>query len=479
MRSFAQKPDASQQMTSAKPRTAGGDLPSHERFFFESGFAHDFSQVRIHADATSAELADELNAHAFTVGHDVYFGAGQYQPKSRSGQRLLAHELAHAIQQSDSACTPASLVVSQPSDRAEREADRAADALLAGRPARIARGSEPPTIHRQAKHTRFSNRFLPHEKTDLQRLGRGELNDLIDQVIADGSFHEVRQATIDGVEHTWEVKTKIVEESEKERVLGPDYGGYIEPEETIVATNGKKIRHRLTTILRRGRAATREAALHELIHLRVAIDRRLPEGERSSFYREYAQLSEMTEVLPSASFGKKSTVGEKASYGALPLATGTWERLKFVLGKIEKIRAFYIGRDVNAAAAFDKDTELTPAALVEFITQEKYVTRTANIAVGNSPADKELVARRYALKVVQRFGHHLSGHASTNIGNSPVGSEQKEDLVDELRVAIQLLYDALDQSHGEAGKLKKKPTPPPADMPNPRLFESRPLGVRG
>ena len=66
----------------------------------EARFGHDFSQVRIHADGKAAESAQAVNARAFTVGRDVVFGSGEYAPGSPQGQRLLAHELVHVVQQS-------------------------------------------------------------------------------------------------------------------------------------------------------------------------------------------------------------------------------------------------------------------------------------------------------------------------------------------------------------------------------------------
>ena len=69
------------------------------RTFMESRFGHDFSQVRVHADAKAAESARAVNALAYTVGRDVVFGAGQYQPTTSAGRQLLAHELSHTIQQ--------------------------------------------------------------------------------------------------------------------------------------------------------------------------------------------------------------------------------------------------------------------------------------------------------------------------------------------------------------------------------------------
>jgi hypothetical protein len=60
---------------------------------------YDFSQVRVHTNARAAESAQAVNALAYTVGHDVVFGLGQYKPGSEVGQQLLAHELTHVIQQ--------------------------------------------------------------------------------------------------------------------------------------------------------------------------------------------------------------------------------------------------------------------------------------------------------------------------------------------------------------------------------------------
>lgn len=75
-------------------------LSSRERAFFEPRFGHDFSRVRIHSDARSAEMADAVNAEAFTVGHNIYFGRGRLTPGRRESDRLLAHELTHVVQQS-------------------------------------------------------------------------------------------------------------------------------------------------------------------------------------------------------------------------------------------------------------------------------------------------------------------------------------------------------------------------------------------
>jgi len=77
----------------------GQPLPRHTRTFFESRFGHDFSDVRVHADAAAGRSARDVAARAYTVGRDVVFAPGQFAPETYEGRRLLAHELTHVVQQ--------------------------------------------------------------------------------------------------------------------------------------------------------------------------------------------------------------------------------------------------------------------------------------------------------------------------------------------------------------------------------------------
>ena len=77
----------------------GQPLPESTRAFFEPRFGRDFSNVRIHTDVRAADSARALSARAYTVGSDIVFGRGEYQPQTRRGAHLLAHELAHTVQQ--------------------------------------------------------------------------------------------------------------------------------------------------------------------------------------------------------------------------------------------------------------------------------------------------------------------------------------------------------------------------------------------
>ena len=80
--------------------SSGEPLNSVIRNYFEPRFGHDFSQVQVHADTKAAASAQAENALAYTVGQDIVFGAGQYKPEASAGRSLLAHELAHVVQQS-------------------------------------------------------------------------------------------------------------------------------------------------------------------------------------------------------------------------------------------------------------------------------------------------------------------------------------------------------------------------------------------
>ena len=78
---------------------SGRSLDSGVRSRMGSVFGQDFSNVRIHTDANAGQLSQDLNARAFTIGQDIAFGIGEYQPGSLIGDALIAHELAHVVQQ--------------------------------------------------------------------------------------------------------------------------------------------------------------------------------------------------------------------------------------------------------------------------------------------------------------------------------------------------------------------------------------------
>jgi len=80
-------------------KTSGAPLPQQTRERMESSFGADFSGVRVHNDSSAAQMNEGLHAQAFTHGNHIYFNSGKFDPHSKGGQHLLAHELTHTIQQ--------------------------------------------------------------------------------------------------------------------------------------------------------------------------------------------------------------------------------------------------------------------------------------------------------------------------------------------------------------------------------------------
>ncbi|MFD8086969.1 DUF4157 domain-containing protein [Kitasatospora sp. NPDC059722] len=120
--------------------TPGVPLDPGARAVLEPRFGRDFSQVRVHADAAAGASARAVGARAYTVGQDIVFGAGRYAPGTAEGRRLLAHELAHVVQQSTAgpALAAAPLAVGTVDDPAEHEAERTAERVTAGHSAALA-----------------------------------------------------------------------------------------------------------------------------------------------------------------------------------------------------------------------------------------------------------------------------------------------------------------------------------------------------
>ncbi|MBN2388413.1 MAG: DUF4157 domain-containing protein [Anaerolineales bacterium] len=130
-------------------RAPGRPLEEKTRAALEPHFGHEFGQVQIHTDAAAADAARTVHALAFTVGKDIVFGRDQYAPTTRAGRGLLAHELAHVVQQgAKPPAFGAALTLGGCSEPAEAAAVRAAEAVLGGMPV-PALGTSVPTLQRQ------------------------------------------------------------------------------------------------------------------------------------------------------------------------------------------------------------------------------------------------------------------------------------------------------------------------------------------
>jgi hypothetical protein len=113
----------------------------------EERFGRDFGPVRVHADAAATDSARSIGAHAYTVGNDIVFQNQLYDPHTDAGKRMLAHELAHVIQQRGGPVSGRPLAggvrISDPHDQSERDADLAAREAM--REGDRASGSAPVT----------------------------------------------------------------------------------------------------------------------------------------------------------------------------------------------------------------------------------------------------------------------------------------------------------------------------------------------
>ena len=127
----------------------GASLNGSVRAPLETSFGTALGQVRVHSDADAAKAAAELNAEAFTLGGTIWFGQEMYRPESARGRHLIAHEVAHTLQQRGDGVAR-SLIVGKSSDPSEQQADRAADLAVSGQ--RVASpGSSPSVIRRKVK----------------------------------------------------------------------------------------------------------------------------------------------------------------------------------------------------------------------------------------------------------------------------------------------------------------------------------------
>jgi hypothetical protein len=133
-------------------RSPGRPLPAALRASFEPRFGYDFSRVRIHADTEAATAsARAVDAAAYTVGSDIVFGAGRYDPGSAAGMKVLAHELTHVVQQGPGAGASRAIpdTVADRNSPAERAAASAVEQFSAQTPLSSLTSHAAPAVFRQ------------------------------------------------------------------------------------------------------------------------------------------------------------------------------------------------------------------------------------------------------------------------------------------------------------------------------------------
>jgi len=157
---------------------SGTPMDRETRSVMEQRFGQEFGDVRVHADAAGGRAAESVAANAFTVGNDVAFRSGAYQPGTPAGQRMIAHELTHVVQQRSGpvagAPAPGGIKLSDPGDAFERAADQNADRVMAGQSSVTApAGAEASAVQRDedelALQGSFVQREMPEDEEELQK----------------------------------------------------------------------------------------------------------------------------------------------------------------------------------------------------------------------------------------------------------------------------------------------------------------------
>jgi hypothetical protein len=124
--------------------SVGRNLDERTRALMEESFGESFGDVRVHTDPRAGEAANTVHARAFTVGEDIVFGEGEFAPETTEGRRLLAHELAHVVQQR----RPAGGITKD--NQAERDAQDAAREVARGGTPSVRERAAPSSVQKQA-----------------------------------------------------------------------------------------------------------------------------------------------------------------------------------------------------------------------------------------------------------------------------------------------------------------------------------------
>ena len=132
---FSPAPEAVPPIVHDVLRSPGEPLDPATRAFMEPRFGHSFANVKVHDDSGARKSAQMMGARVYTVGEHMVLGKGEHSPVTDAGRRLIAHELAHVVQQSifGRPTIAASMHVSNPGDAGEREADAVASAVISAR----------------------------------------------------------------------------------------------------------------------------------------------------------------------------------------------------------------------------------------------------------------------------------------------------------------------------------------------------------
>lgn len=177
--------------------SSGRPLEPALRQDMEQRFGQDFSRVRIHTDDRAAYSAGTIDALAYTIGPHMVFGSGQYEPETNKGQRLLAHELTHVVQQGETAALHQDILRSERNDQYEQGTQRVATQLGRGTQVQVSSMISPHLIQRTKVCSKRLNApvlgwFFNHAYIDDTGrddcLGSGLVGNYAIQTLVSGNF---------------------------------------------------------------------------------------------------------------------------------------------------------------------------------------------------------------------------------------------------------------------------------------------------
>lgn len=424
----------------------GRPIPDGVRGRMEDALDVDFAHVRIHTDGTTPRLAGELGARAFTVGHHVAFGADQFRPGDPAGDALLAHELAHVVQQGTGAPT-GDVAIGEVGDPLEDDADAAAaDAVAqlhglgerpdeprtsptAGHGLRLQRCHTPPPPTKQPEPPRKDPIFDTYAAA-LAKLKQSapETYELISALPleAQGAFRTIRTvpwnlgAPAGTLTHNFQLRMDLVdaipgEASTLAKFIGPGSSKNAASPELGIAINVSKpplfIRYPMRILVTRAAASDTdrlEANLfHESIHMFRYMDRQLAERR--------ADLGYPADAKEASPFQAPFARYESAARGT---------------GEFDAVKKLFAAANAGSSTPGDADLAAAETEIVSNFLEEKFAYDTT----------------------VKRYG------AKYGLTNAEIGSMYLDDLIQDrgwnvsaedkgkMRKAIIDLLDAVDKA---------------------------------
>jgi hypothetical protein len=227
----------------------GQPLDAEARAFMETRFGYDFSGVRVHTDPIAAASAHAVNALAYTVGRDIVFGMGQYAPETNDGKRLLAHELAHVIQQQGSAriqCAKAEENHNKEFDEAIAIVQQALDS--AGSLTKTSKGEEGNLTTPVVNEDQIQ--ILQNALSNLLALkGSGKVNEDQIQILQNALSNLLALKGSGKVDEIWDIVKPILAVTERggdiEKMMEMQRKGTESEEEDVFESEAELVAHRV------------------------------------------------------------------------------------------------------------------------------------------------------------------------------------------------------------------------------------------